>query len=188
MDINLGVWDYYQPGFVHPEFAPYLRKKVKDRWGNTVSLNTWEKQGCNALVEPALVRANWGMTFQRMYETDPCPTGFRKAPGGYCVQEPLKHEPVFYTDKAFIPKIQYWSGYTDRSLPDQRVSQQFDMRSVSPLTGQYEVPFLPQITGDRTRYARPQSVYPENERFDHSWHLPRQRGYQGLPTTDSYLA
>src|SRR5437868_4272621 len=127
METNLSVWDYYQPGFVHPEFVPYLREKVKDGWGNTVSINTWEKQGCvPSMVEPALVRVNKGLTFQKMFDSDPCPNGFTKAADSYCVREPLKGEPVFYTDKAFVAKRQFWNGYGDINPGPRRVSEQTD--------------------------------------------------------------
>jgi hypothetical protein len=186
MKNNVSVWDYYQPNFVAPEYAPYLRRYVQDRDGNTISINTWEKQGCGDLVAPELVRANKGMTFQKLFESDPCPTGFKKAPMGYCVEEPLRHQPVFYTDKAFIAKRQFWEGYTT-PVPD-RISEQFDMRSVNPLTGQYDIPYLSVVQGSHVRYSRPFSVFPEKEKFDHSWNLPRERQYRGLPTGDSYLA
>lgn len=195
MEGNFSAWDYYQPGWVHPEFQPYVRTKVRDRWGNTVSINNWEKQGCSELVNPALVRANWGMTFQKLFESDPCPNGFTRAAEGYCVQEPLKHQPVFYTDKAFIAKRQFWNGYGQGDDAPRRISEQTDMRSVNPLTGKYEVYFQPRVSRstniegerNRVRYSRPFSVYPEKEKYDHSWGLAQQRGYQSNPTADSYL-
>lgn len=179
MDYNASLWSYYQPGFVDPLYVPYLRKPVKDPEGNTICVNAWEKQG--TIVNPELVRRNWGMTFMRPHATYPCPTGFESRPGGYCSQVELEHEPVFYTDKAFIAKNQYWEGYGAEPLrvqrthgrtdsvrspascekaPCRRVSDSMDMRSLNPITGKYTVYFQ----------SRP--------------HEPR---YQSNPTKDSLL-
>ena len=192
MEDNTSVWDYYQQGFVHPGYVPYLHKIVTDKWGNKVKINEWERQGSPSMVAPELVRRNKGMTFQRMFETDPCPPGWTKVPGntGYCVQKELKHEPVFYTDKAFIAKRQYWRGYTDgtqaeaESRSTRRISEQTDLRSVNPLTGQYTIYYKPVESAANTRYTPP---VPPPGKFDQTWNLERDRKFQPLDVKDSYL-
>jgi len=187
MDTNQSVWSYYQPGYVNELFVPYLRDKVPDAWGNTVSINPWERQGCvPSLVEPALVRVNKGLTFQRMFDSDPCPNGFTKADDSYCVREPLRGEPVFYTDKSFIAKRQFWDGYGVANPGARRISEQSDMRSVNPLTGQYTVYFQPSQWSARRRYVSP--LPDTSQQYDRSWYLPTERGYASLQTKDSYLA
>ena len=82
----------------------------------------------------------------RLFENDPCPPGWKKDTQnlGYCVAEPLRHEPVFYTEKAFIAKKQYFDGPSEQGVVPRnggyrRVSEQTDMRSVNPLNGHYTV-------------------------------------------------
>lgn len=193
---NVSPWSYYSPGFVHPDFVPYLRERTTDRWGNQVEINSWKQQGPSSTVQPELVRINKGMTFQRMFESDPCPPGWQKTPdsSGYCTQMPLRHEPVFYTDKAFIAKNQYWEGPGDpscakgelsRTAGIREISEQSDMRSMNPLTGQYKVYFQPLESSGKVRYASPD--IPDNRKYDANWNLPRQRQYASMATTDSYL-
>jgi hypothetical protein len=187
METNQPVWERYNPGYVDEEFVPYLRDKVQDDWGNTVSINMWEKQGCvPSLVEPALIRKNWGLRFMRQFDSDPCPNGFMGAGDSYCVREPLKFEPVFYTDKSFIAKRQFWDGYALANPGVRRVSEQTDLRSVNPLTGQYTVYYNPSQWSARRRYAYP--VPDTSQQYDRSWYLPVERGYAKSATTDSYLA
>lgn len=187
MESNTSVWHYYQPGFVHEDFVPYLRDKIQDPSGNTVSISRWKRQGCvPGMVEPALVRINKGLTFQRMFDSDPCPNGFVKDENSYCVREPLRGEPVFYTDKAFIAKRQYWDGYGVANPGPRRVSEQTDLRSVNPLNGQYTVYYNPSQWSAPQKYANP--VPNTSLQYDRSWNLPRDRGYAQSQTLDSYLA
>lgn len=200
MITNEGVWDYYQPGFVHSSYVPYLHSKTKDAWGNTVKINNWEKQGPSSTVQPELVRINKGLKFQKLHEEDPCPNGFRKDPDnlGYCEIAPLVHEPVFYTDKAFIAKKQFWRGPSDpvqnsangersRTQGYRNVSEPTDMRSIDPITGQYAIYYHPVLSSAQTRYTNP---VPGPEKYDKSWDLPytaRQNSYSNMATKDSYL-
>ena len=188
METNQSVWKYYQPGYVNEEFVPYLRTIVTDPVGHRVSINTWEKQGCPQLISNDLVRKDWGLRFQRLFDTDPCPLGWVSGPDGYCFREPIKHERVFYTDKSFIAKRQFWDGYTT-DAPKARdggpVSQQTDLRSVNPYTGRYTVYYPGVDTKARVRYAPP--IKDDLDQYDTSWSLPVQRSYGALPTKDSYL-
>lgn len=107
------------------------------------------------IVDPALFRLNWGMSFMNMFADDPCPSGYEKAPGGYCVKSSRDAEPVFYTDKAFVAKNQYFDSYADTRNKERRTSQQTDLRSVNPLTGQYTVYFRPNVAQlNTTRYGK----------------------------------
>jgi len=190
MDTNESVWHYYQPGYVHPAYIPYIRKVVKDRWGNEVNINTWERQGCKTNIYPELVRVNKGMSFMRMFDTDPCPNGWEKVPGddpnrlSMCVQAPLKHEPVFYTDKAFIAQRQFWNGPTVPQSVPRRISEPTDMRSIDPLTGNYIVYYEPVNTKAPTRYAPP---VPPPGKYDQTWALPSKSNQGSMPMRDSYL-
>jgi len=196
MDVNLSVWHRYAPGWVSPDFVPYLRELTTDRWGNKVEINRWKKQGPLSTVQPELVRINKGLTFQRLFETDPCPPGWEKLkndPSGYCYQAPLRHEPVFYTDKAFIAKNQFWqgpgdpspaNGELDRNAGFRQVSEQSDLRSVSPLTGNYTVFYQPLPSAAKTRYVGP---VPKDVKYDANWNLSRQSHYASMATQDSYL-
>lgn len=195
MESNYGsVWNYYQQGWVDPLYVPYLRELIKDRWGNTVSINSWEKNSClGSMTDQRLMRINKGMSFMRMFEQDPCPPGWVKVPGddanSMCVQNPLVHEPVFYTSKAFIPQRQFWDGPAEgvaRQPVPRRISEQTDMRSVNPLDGHYHVDFQPIVSESKTRYYSPVNSTPG--KYDHSWNLARGGGYASMPTTDSYLA
>jgi len=184
----------YQPGYYPEAYLPYKRDLVRDKWGNTVSINTWAKQASPDIVEPALVRVNKGLTFQKMFDSDPCPNGWKKSADSYCVREDLKHEPVFYTDKAFIPKNQYWQGYGDSHSimgdgPPRRSSQQTDLRTVHPLTGDYAVYYPSSQWSAPRRYTpvRKDGPGPVTDQYDKSWGLPAERGYATLHTTDSYL-
>lgn len=195
---NEGVWDYYQPGFVHSEFVPYLKYKDTDAWGNKVQINRWKQQGPLSTVQPELVRINKGLRFQKLHAEDPCPNGFQKDPNnlGYCDIAPLRNEPVFYTDKSFIAKKQYWQGpgdpspakgELDRNGGFREVSQETDMRSVDPLTGHYKVYYHPVMSSSNNRYMNP---VPGPEKYDKAWDLPymaRQSSYANMATRDSYL-
>lgn len=163
METNIPVWKYYEKGFVHPDFVPYLRENVpiKDRKfvaardlktdgvGREVgprytNVNTWQRlpsggSSPSFLVNDALVRKGWGMAFVRQHASDPCPVGFDSAPGGYCVERKKDHVPVFYTEDAFITKNQFWESYGSEGAP--RISQSTDFRSVNPFTGEYTVYF-----------------------------------------------
>jgi hypothetical protein len=187
MKTNQPVWARYNPGYVDEEFVPYLRDKVPDAWGNIVSINNWEQQGCEGgMVEPALVRKNWGLRFQRMFDSDPCPNGFMKTEDSYCVREPLKGEPVFYTPKSFIARRQFWDGYATANPGARRVSEQTDLRSVNPLTGDYTVYYGASQWSAPRKYSYP--VPDTRFQYDRSWYLPADRGYARSATTDSYIA
>lgn len=188
METNNSVWKYYQEGFVDELYVPYLRKIVTDPRGNKVSINTWEKQGCPQLVDPDLVRKDWGLRFQRLFDTDPCPLGWTSGPDGYCFREPLKHERIFYGEKAFLPKIQFWDGYANgvsRPGPSPTVSEPTDMRSVNPLTGQYTIYYPGVDNTANVRYGKP--IVNDDIQYDNRWSLPVRRKYAALPTKDSYL-
>jgi len=194
MDTNISGWKYYQPGYIHEEFVPYMRDIIQDPWGHYISINTWKQNGCPLEVDPRLVRINRSLAFQKMFDTDPCPNGFMSMPGprgkdGYCMREPLKGEPVFYTNKAFIAKHQYWDGYTNGTPSDMelqnRPSEPTDLRSVNPFTGMYTIYYPGKERDAPIRYARP--LVDERIQYDHNWSLPERKGYASLPTTDSYL-
>ena len=154
MNHSESVWDRYRPGYVDPLYVPYLRTPVKDPKGNIIPLNTWKKIGySNGMVNPDIVRINWGLSFARKHGGDPCPPGFISGDGGFCFPLQPENEPVFYTKKAFIPKNQYFKSYTTSPYEpphggptpiytvdkNKSSSESFDMRSISPFTGHYTI-------------------------------------------------
>lgn len=135
MDHNTSIWDRYRSGFVDPLYVPYIKTEIKDPKGNSIPVNTWQKIGySNGLVNPDISRINWSLSFARKHASDPCPPGFVSGDGGFCFPLKPEYEPVFYTKKAFIPKRQFFRGYQEEK---RRVSDSFDMRSISPFTGEY---------------------------------------------------
>ena len=192
METNSSVWKHYQFGYVPDEFVPYLREATTDAWGNKVEVNNWKGPMPTSTVQPELVRINRGLSFQRLFSSDPCPPGWVNDPEnlGYCVAETLRHEPVFYTDKAFIPMKQYFDGPADsagvvpRNGDYRRISEQTDMRSVNPLTGHYTVYYQPVNSSAHTRYTNPT---PGPELYDATWNKARQNSYATMATKDSYL-
>lgn len=192
MDTNTSVWARYQPGYVDSVYAPYLRETTTDAWGNKVEINNWKGPMPTSTVQPELVRINKGLTFQRLFSSDPCPVGWVDDPSnlGYCVEDKLRHEPVFYTEKAFIPMKQYFDGPADKAgvVPRnegyRRISEQTDLRSVNPITGHYTVYYQPVSSSAHTRYVNPT---PGPEKYDASWNKARQSSYASMATKDSYL-
>ena len=193
MNTNLSVWHYYQNGFIHPDYAPYIRDRIQDENGNIIEINRTKRQGSRDTVEPYLVRRDKGMKFMRIFNDDPCPVGWKKAPDSMCVADKRNQEPVFFTEKAFIAKNQYWNGY---ATDEQRnVSEPTDLRSVNPLTGLYTVYYAPHKSNDRRRYVNP--VRPDRNipldiqtkiQYDQSWGLPVQSSYKTLGSKDSFIA
>jgi hypothetical protein len=174
MQVNESVWNAYQPGYVYPEFVPYLNYNVpfkpngsssksngstKDSHGNdvcSVNINKWQHQGPETLVNPELVRKNWGMSFMMKHpKFSQCPPGWIKGEEGWCVAMQPENEAVFYTNKAFVPKIQYWDNYTNGKRGDskRRISESTDMRSVNPLNGEYTVYYEPKETKRNQKYG-----------------------------------
>ena len=206
----------YAEGYVDPLYTPYtgdcLRPSPEVGGRNSSTVNN--------------------LDFMRLHADDPCPPGFEQkpAPGRdprsgrrgnsagvcpdhnpnllYCQKKTLTHEPVFYTDKAFVAKKQYPRGYADCQTSDRYVSQPTDMRSVVPHgipcnpdqraprdAGQFRVSHFPVDSSTGTRYERPyvgatpsgcssrpgQDTYPRDPNFGSS-------RYQQSGTKDSYLA
>ena len=117
------------------------------------------------VVNPDLVRAGWDVGFQLLHPQDPCPDGWQKEADGWCRRQEQPYEPVFYTDKAFIARTQFPNGYSRPYRGERRrISEQTDLRSVNPLTGQYQVSFQPVVHRKTT-----------------------STNYGGLPSKDSYL-
>jgi hypothetical protein len=79
-------------------------------------------------VYPEIVRKGQGLSFQRMFSTDPCPPGYIRQGLNWCVRDADDFEPVFYTDayygkRGYYPPTesyvsQRWrSTYSDDTLP-----------------------------------------------------------------------
>lgn len=174
METNLPIWAHYQPGFIDPLFRPYTRTDALDHRKRMININRtpYTSLAPSGPIDPGMVRRGWGLRFQLMHPNDPCPSGFTKDPSdGYCYRHEPEFEQVFYSDKAFLARNQFWGGFvdskpgpfgTEQSTPAYRPSNEFDLRSVDPLTGYYHV------------------YYPG--------HNIAKQPYASLTTRDSYLA
>lgn len=184
METNTPVWQYYNEGFVDPLYVPYNRIPVKydpSKFSSnssqcydddSIEINTWKRNGYpDGMTNPYLVRMGWGNSFQLKFPEDPCPYGYRKNKyneidknlgndksipvTGWCEKEDPEYEPVFYTNKSFIPQNQYFDSYTKGSSMDKRkISEQTDMRSVNPITGLYTIYYDPVNRNRGTQYGR----------------------------------
>lgn len=182
MRVNLPVRDYYPPDgkFLDPMYKPYERKTGKDG----CPYNPWKDKNlgsCPEQVYPELVRKGWGRSFQRKHPTYSCPAGYMDMGNGYCQPHTLENDGgIFYTKDAYIPKNQYFEQHYNEPCKNRtakRVCMQqtgtglkcnsefseFDMKSVNPYTGEYQIYF--QSKPAKTNKNR----------------------YQASPTTPSYL-
>ena len=99
--------------------------------------------------------AEKGLDFQLVYPSDPCPEGWAKGQGGWCITT----EPEFgfnglYSEESFVPKYQYWEGYAPRlSNPMCKQVDHFDQHSVSLWSGDYVVFNNPHPASNRGVYG-----------------------------------
>lgn len=167
MDTNLSVWGYYPKDdkpFIDPLYVPYQYKNVATENG-VCPVNTWAGMGCyDGMVNPGLVRKDWGWSFQRMFpDKDPCPPGFTEGMDGWCVKEAPEFDPNYglYSKHAFVPMYQYWNGYGTNEISTELT--ELDPKSINPFTGNFVV------------YTKPR---PNTNTFK----------YMKTPSKDSYLA
>ena len=143
MKANLPVWSYYPKedlNYTDPLYVPYQKDDVETPNG-ICKVNTWQKTGSKSMVHPELIRRGWGHTFQLMYpDVDPCPVGFSKDNEGFCHPETPEFEGTFYTKDAFVPRWQYFGGYTvQRGHEKKPEISEFDLKSVNPWSGKFVV-------------------------------------------------
>ncbi len=159
MDAELPVWNYYprdDQSFMDPLYVPYIRTLVKTP-GGLCGVNTWAKQGyADGFVHPELVRKGWGLGFQRMHPDKDlsCPEGWTSGKDGWCAENEPEFQGTFYTDKAFVPKYQYWDSYAPKLInPRAKQISEFDMKSVNPFTGNYVIYFNPEPSSMTMKYG-----------------------------------
>lgn len=161
MDVNLSVWDYYPKDdkpFIDPLYIPYQRTSIKteDNLGGTQKcpVNIWSlREGmCEGAVNPALVRNGWGQTFQLMFpDKDPCPAGFIKKEGGWCIKEKLEFgDHGLYSEDSFTPKYQYFNGYASSKISKEMT--ELDPKSINPFTGNFVIYNKPYPSINTTKY------------------------------------
>jgi len=128
-DLNLPVWAYYSKGFIDPLYLPYQKTKVvannpNDPRGPTscqIEVFPAKSNGSPLSFNQEEVRKGKFLNFQRQYTTDPCPPNYSKGKGNWCIQDDPEYEPIFYTDKAFLPVKRFnppasvYKGRPDRS-------------------------------------------------------------------------
>jgi hypothetical protein len=121
--------------------------------------NRWKdaNQGEPPVIYPELVRQGWGMKFQKMFDHFPCPPGFNNIGDGFCAPYVPENESIFYTDKAYTVRDQYWKGYTQAPMcsNNDRIHRHspFDQNSVNPFTGEFQT-YFPAVTNKCTDYRR----------------------------------
>lgn len=139
MEENLPVWAYYKKGFVDPLYAPYQSKKVHLAEGSNksmgkcrIDLRTPYKSLSLNSNNRNLIRDGWGMRFQKQFSYDPCPRGFMPDPDnlGYCIQKELEYEPIFYTEKAYLPKYVFHSKETKYEGTPWRSNYGWEIRNI----------------------------------------------------------
>ncbi len=172
MYANLPVWKYYEKGFVDPLYALYQKKRVAGRDQSTgrrvgVDINPYTPAASPMYSNPNLERKGWSLSFQRQFSYDPCPASWTPGADGWCFLSDTENDMgIFYTDKAYIAPIQYFDGYTKGVQWEQGINN-FDNRSVSPFTGQFqsEPPSFidPTIAGTYARSPVPSSYVPVEE-------------------------
>lgn len=164
MQVNLPVWGYYpkdESTFIDPLYAPYMREHIyvpsKDGNDQLCEVNMFKQQGYpDGLVNPALVRKGWGLSFQLAHPAkDRCPHGWSQGEDGWCVANKPEFEGTFYTDEAHVAKYQYWGGYAPVDHKQLRSIKPtpFDRKSVSPWTGDYKVHYIPKGGEQRNKYG-----------------------------------
>lgn len=162
MEVNQSVWDYYprdDKKYMDPLYLPYQTTLVKscEAQGELCPVNPYKVQGySDGLVHPELVRKGWSTDFQLMHpDKDPCPEGWTKTSGGWCVANKAEYgDHGLYSKDAFIPKYQYWNSYAPRrACPANREINEFDNRSVNPFTGNYVRYFSGKVPKNRYRYG-----------------------------------
>lgn len=142
---NASVWDYYPKNdskYLSPMYAPYQPWFSRAKDGQICPApSPFAPQGySDGFVNEGLVRKGWGLSFMLKHTDDPCPAGWTKESDGMCYE----NEPEFgsygnglYSENAFVPKYQYWNGYTQSNKNAfVREINEFDNRSINPFTGE----------------------------------------------------
>lgn len=163
MQANLPVWAYYpydkktgDQQFIDPLYAPYMKTIIPGSEEGMCGVNIWKQPACPEMSNPALERRGWGQRFQLMNEWYPCPNGWTKVEDGYCVPSEREYgnDRGLYSKHAFVPRYQYWDSYAPKAKnPRFREISEFDMKSVSPNTGEYVVYFNGKSSGSRSKYG-----------------------------------
>lgn len=183
MDTPISVWDYYKPSFVDPLYKPYQSTNVIISGAplggvngdlprappGVVSVrtarpfgteNTVDSNGGTWNVRPELVRAGWGLSFQRKFASDPCPLGWESRGDGWCVKMKPLYEGTFYSDEA--PGVKPYGTF----MP-------LDMRSGNP-------------AGRRSFFPTEETYVGRAPRANYGQNVMRF-GYARMPAPNSYL-
>ena len=118
VDVNLGVYDYYAPGFIDPMYSYYQNANVPLQPGFTpttgsmsqcyLPINTSSEVGCTAMVRPETLPINNNWNFRLKHANYPAPPGFVKTGNdNMCKRTWDGASRAFYTPDAFIPQNQY---------------------------------------------------------------------------------
>jgi len=120
----------------------------------TCDINPFKMQnGMGCSTTECLVRKGWGYSFQRKHSWYPCPMGFTPGEDRWCYTVDPEFEPVLYTDKAFLPKNQYWNSPSDINYRQSNLKEtafqrnSFDFRSTNPYTGNFQQSFKSKCVG-----------------------------------------
>lgn len=135
-------------------FIPYMKTPMCDGRGCPDEVNTWKKLGRYPDINQGTIRKGLGLSFQRMFAADPCPVGWTPGSGeNWCHQAQPEFIPLFYTDKAFLPKNQYWEGNFQQDCAKRYRNKNFDNHTVSPFTGLRSQGYIPFQESGMTKYS-----------------------------------
>jgi len=119
VDVNLGIYDYYAPGFIDPIYSYYQNTNVplKPGWSPSTAgisqcylpLNTSADVGCTGAVRPETLPINNNWNFRLRHAVNPAPPGFIKMGDNMCKRVWDQQSYAFYSDDALIPKRQFFA-------------------------------------------------------------------------------
>lgn len=167
MNLNMNIWDQYPRNnekFLDPMYVPYQNVLVRAPDGQMCPMNGFKlaQQGNNLMVNQNLVRQGWGMDFQLLHPDTACPAGWQKGMDGWCYQTQENFgKNGLYSDKAFVPKYQYFDSYGVNPLRIKPRINEFDNHSVNPFTGDFVVYHTPKPGKLANRYQ----VLPSKDSF-----------------------
>lgn len=174
-EYNLPIWAYYDKNFVDPLYRPYQKEQVILSGAQLGGFNKDSprapKQSVNIYpsvpfgtvnegfnVRSELVRSGHGLSFQKQFDSDPCPLMWKSKEDGWCVRTEPLYKGTMYTE--YSPTV-----------------HNFDEKVPSLSNKSKEISYFPR----EVKYSGtpPQSNYGYNM---------MKFGYSKLPSRDSYLS
>jgi hypothetical protein len=136
--INLNL--AYKPGFIHPEFAPYEEKK------KLASTPNGRKELTDGL-DSTQIRAGKSYTFKALgnaHTGQYCPANFTKVPDAEFFDRDAPRSGYVNKRNAYIcvyDKTKEVDRTKEARIQKSTPQSSFDMRSLNPYTGEYDIYF-----------------------------------------------